>query len=79
MNERLRAILAEILDLPASEIRPDMRRSDTESWDSMNHLRLVTAIEAEFGATLTMEEIADAQTPAALERIVEARAHAQPA
>lgn len=74
MNERLRTIMAEVLDISPSEIEPDMRRSDVDSWDSMNHLRLITAIEAEFGATLSMEEIADVQTPAALDRIVSARA-----
>jgi acyl carrier protein len=79
MNERLCAILSEILELPSSEIRPDLRRSDVESWDSLNHLRLVTAIESEFGAKLSMDEIAEVQTPGALERIVTERAHTQPA
>lgn len=79
MNERLRSIMAEVLDLPPAEIEPNMRRGDVESWDSMNHLRLITAIEAEFGATLSMDEIADIQTPAALDRIVSARARTQPA
>jgi acyl carrier protein len=74
MNERLREILSEMLDLSLAEIRLDLRRSDVDAWDSLNHLRLITAVESEFGATFTMDEIAELQTPADLQRIIDERA-----
>lgn len=73
MNDRLRTLMAELLDLPADEIKPDMQRADTEAWDSLNHLRLITAIESEFGSAFTMDEIAALQTPAQLQSIIESR------
>lgn len=73
MNERLRDLIAEMLDLPQSEITLETSRADTATWDSLNHLQLITAIESEFGATLTMEEIADVKTVDDLHRIVVAR------
>jgi acyl carrier protein len=74
MNERLREILSEMLDLPPADIRPDLRRSEVDAWDSLNHLRLITAIESEFSTTFTMDQIADLQTPADLQRVIEEHA-----
>jgi acyl carrier protein len=76
MNERLREMLSEVLDLPPSRITPNLRRADTGSWDSINHLRLITMLETEFGTSFTMDEIASAQTPADLVRVMELRSSA---
>jgi acyl carrier protein len=54
---RLRQILADVLDIDP-QITDDFSRDDDESgWDSMAHLRLITAVEQEFGIKLTMKEI----------------------
>jgi acyl carrier protein len=71
MNHQLQTLLAEMLDLPLDQVTPEMRRVDTEAWDSLNHLRLITAIESEFATSFSMEEIASLQTPADLQRIIE--------
>ena len=71
MNERLRVLMAEMLDLPPDEVQLEMRRADTDAWDSLNHLRLITAIESEFDTVFTMDEIAALQTPADLQRIID--------
>jgi acyl carrier protein len=71
MNERLREVLSEVLDLPPQAITPDLHRGDTGTWDSINHLRLITMLETEFSASFTMDEIARAQTPADLERVIQ--------
>lgn len=78
MNERLRVLMAELLDLPSSEVTADMRRDDIEAWDSLSHLRLITAIEGEFGATFTMDEIAQLQTPGDMQRIIDSRSRPAP-
>lgn len=73
MNERLRAVIAESLDLPLSQIQPDTARAETEAWDSLAHLRLVTAIEAEFHVVFTMEEIAGFRTPDDFQQFIDSR------
>lgn len=73
MNERLREVLSEVLDLPPSQVTPELRRADTGTWDSINHLRLITMLETEFGASFTMDEIARAQSPADLQQVIELR------
>ncbi|MCP5244666.1 MAG: acyl carrier protein [Burkholderiales bacterium] len=35
----------------------DMARDDIEEWDSLSHIRLLTAIEAGFGVQFDLDEI----------------------
>jgi len=53
---RLREIMSDVLDVDP-QIPDDFSRDDESGWDSMAHLRLITAIEQAFGIKLTMKEI----------------------
>lgn len=57
MLERLREITAEVFELRAEEIELVMTPEDIEKWDSLNHLRLITAVEGEFNIRLSMSQI----------------------
>ncbi len=70
INEQLNKILADILDLENEQISDDLTPDTAENWDSMNHLRLVTAIEQEFSISLSMEEIQSIQNVSKLRDIV---------
>jgi acyl carrier protein len=78
MNEQLQSLIADILDIPVGEVVPDLMRADTEQWDSLNHLRLMTAFEEEFGIRLTMQEIADIQSPRQLQAFIDERGSTGP-
>lgn len=53
---RLREILSDVLDVDP-QITDDFSREDESAWDSMAHLRLITAVEHAFGIKFTMQEI----------------------
>ena len=57
MSERLGKIAAEVFGLRAEEIELAMTPEDIEKWDSLNHLRLITAVESEFNIRLNMSQI----------------------
>lgn len=54
-KERFDQILMEVFDL--SEIDINMSRENTEKWDSMAHLTLITAVEDEFDIMMDTEDI----------------------
>lgn len=56
-EEKLKELISEVLDIEESAVTGDLTSDMAETWDSLAHLRLVTAIEQEFGISLTMEEI----------------------
>lgn len=77
VEENLRAIVADILDLDSSAISLDLSRRTAETWDSLSHLRLITAVEEEFSISLTMEEIESTDSFVRLLELVEARSGAR--
>lgn len=57
MNEELRAVISDTLGISLQAIDSSLRREDEDAWDSLNHLRLVTAIEQTFGIQFSMDDI----------------------
>ena len=53
----VRKIVAETLNLGMSAIDIDTTAEDIDSWDSMEHLRIVLAIEAEFDVQFQPDEL----------------------
>jgi acyl carrier protein len=70
MEMRLQAVVADVLGLDASEVANDLDADTADNWDSLNHLRIITAVEQEFGISLSMEEIQEPRSVARLQQIV---------
>lgn len=52
------------------EFSTDTVRDDIDEWDSLNHIRLLTAIESEFGFQFDLDEIEDLSSVAIIAEIV---------
>ena len=59
MSERFTEIVSDVLQIPVSEIDMHLSPETVETWDSLNHLRLIAAFEAEYSVRLSMAEIRD--------------------
>lgn len=55
---KVAAVVAEVLELEVEQITPDTTIDLVPSWDSLNHMRLMLTLEAEFGVTLSPPQIA---------------------
>jgi len=64
---RVRALASDILLLPVEQIAPSTSPQDVASWDSVQHLSLILALEQEFDVQFGLEEIARLTS---IERIV---------
>ena len=71
MNAKLVEIVAELFDLEPAAVDDALTPEDVELWDSMNHLRLVSAVEEEFQIKLSMQEIESIRSLAVLRALVE--------
>ena len=52
MDERIRAIMARVLRLPVERIGEGAAIGDVPNWDSTAHMRMMLALEDEFGIVL---------------------------
>lgn len=56
-DDRLTEVVRDVLELDPGTSLSEIARDSTDSWDSLNHLRLVTAIEGEYAIELSMDEV----------------------
>jgi acyl carrier protein len=61
-HQRLQKLFIQVLELSSEENVEDIKYRDTKSWDSVGHMRLVAAIETEFGIFMETEQILDMST-----------------
>ncbi len=57
MQEQIKQIMADILDLDPSSIDGSTAKDNTASWDSLNHISLVLALEQEFAVAFDPSEM----------------------
>ena len=68
MREKVRLIVSDVLEVDANKVGTESHQADIAEWDSLAHLRLVTALEEEFGVKPTMREIAELTSIPAITR-----------
>jgi acyl carrier protein len=54
---RVQGIVADLFSIPVAEIMLETSSDTIESWDSLQHLNLMLALEEEFGVQFAPEEI----------------------
>lgn len=57
VKKQIYALVSEIFKIPENEIQDNMTSFQIKEWDSLNQLRLITAIETKFGIVLEAQEI----------------------
>lgn len=70
MNPKLAELMADILEVKTAELSRETVRDGHPNWDSFNHLRLMTAIEEEFGVQFSMDEIESVETAGQLDDLL---------
>jgi acyl carrier protein len=55
--KRLELIFRDVFDNDDIELAPEMTAKDVEEWDSLGHIRLIGAVEAEFNVRFDLPEI----------------------
>lgn len=69
--EQVQAIASDIFGVPSAKITTDSSPETIETWDSMQHLNLVLAIEEKFGLQLSPEEIEEMKSVGAVATLIE--------
>ena len=62
---RLEAVFADVFDRPVA-LAADTVLADLDGWDSLLHITLFAAVEAEFGVRFTMKDAVVIRTAGAL-------------
>jgi len=71
ISSRLSEVICKELALEEFEITGEMTASDVPGWDSLNHLRVLGAIEAEFGVRFRSRDLLRFRNVADLQRLLD--------
>ena len=69
--ERIRMIVSDVLEIDRERVQEGSQQADFAEWDSLAQLRLITALEQEFGVRPTMREIAELTSIPAITRYLD--------
>jgi acyl carrier protein len=68
--EQLRTLAADVLRVPRSQVDESSTPEQIESWDSIQHVSLVVAIEQQFGLEFDPDEISQMESIGRIRDIV---------
>jgi acyl carrier protein len=71
--QTLTVLFREILDEPTLVLREDLTAADVKSWDSLNHIDLIVAVEREFGIRFTTREVTSLKNVGELVALTQAK------
>ena len=57
LDDRLRAVCASVFNVEPARLADDASPESIPEWDSLSHLTMVLAVEAEFGVAFDADEI----------------------
>ena len=71
---QVRTAAGDVLRIPLEKITEASTPEDIESWDSVEHLNLILALETQFGIEFEPEEIERMKSIGEIARLVESKA-----
>ena len=73
ITERLVKIFVEVFEVKEVAITDETKQSDIENWDSIGHLRLIMAVEEEFGVKFLTKEMQEINSVRMLIKLIESK------
>jgi acyl carrier protein len=69
-REKFNSVLTAILGIDADAITDDLSPDSVDSWDSLNQINIISALEQEFGVHLAADNLAEYQSVARLSELL---------
>lgn len=73
-DQRLQAVFREFFGDDSLQLRDGMTFSDIDGWDSLAHMNLINALEAEFGLKFSVRELMKMKSVGTIRQVLTAKA-----
>ena len=75
-DKRLQAVFRQCFDDESFQLIDEMTFSDIRGWDSLAHMNLIDALEAEFGLKFSVREVMKMTSVGTIREVLSAKASA---
>jgi acyl carrier protein len=72
-EQRVKELLAEVLQMPPAAITDELAMKDVDAWDSLKHIELIVSLEQSFDIQLTFDDIVAMQSVRDINRVLKER------
>lgn len=69
-KQKFRSIVSAVLQIKEDQVTDDLSPEQVDTWDSLNHINLIGALEQEFGLTLATENLEQSQSIPSLKALL---------
>lgn len=70
MTDRLYKVTSQVFGVPIEKLRDEDSPNSIDSWDSLGHINLVLALEAEFGVSISPDEAVEMLSIGAIRKVL---------
>lgn len=71
MDDKLKQVFNSVFQIPPDQVLDTLSPEGVTGWDSLGHVRLVTALQDEFGVEFEVDEIMRMENVAGIKAILE--------
>ena len=73
MGKNLEQLLADLLQIPVSEVTDELAMTDLEVWDSLKHMELIASLEEQLDIQLSFDDIVAMRSVGDIKRVLSDR------
>lgn len=70
MGTNLEQLLADVLQIPVTEVTDQLAMTDVEVWDSLKHIELIASLEEQLGVQLSFDDIVAMRSVGDIKRVL---------
>lgn len=73
MDDKIRQVFNSVFQVAPEQVSDTLSPQDVSGWDSLGHVRLVTALQEQFGLEFEVDEIMRMENVAEIKKVLAAR------
>jgi len=76
MEDRIFRVVSDVLGVPIEKVNDESSPDTIQAWDSLSHINLILALEAEFAISLSPEDVLEMLSVSLIRTIIAEKAAA---
>jgi acyl carrier protein len=70
VGKNVEQLLADVLQIPVTEVTDQLAMTDLDVWDSLKHIELIASLEEQLGVELTFDDIVAMRSVGDIKRVL---------
>ena len=73
MGKKVEQLLADVLQIPVTEVTDQLAMTDLDVWDSLKHIELIASLEEQLNVQLSFDDIVAMRSVGDIKRVLSSK------